>query len=303
MPRVHSRSFHLLEVSRPSARSCHASNMFRPCRSSRLRRFAPHRHPAGLLHPAADHGVRPVFSFEPSKPASRMANSELSPETPNPSERSPRLQPHRVTAAVALSPFHILRFSPPVRCRTGIDSLCTQPTSRLCSTAESVASSGVSTKTPLDAPMGFVPLGFQQIRPRGTPKRPRSNRRAVLLERSAARTMIRAERLPRRTWMRLVENQSHTPPSSRRLALGAIDQLQEPRGCLDSVGRWSLVASADRNTEKRHCGLHFASESRSGLAGWSARCDPCLAHATPERFMVVASLARRANGPVESARA
>ena len=70
MPCVHSRSPDLREVCQPSARSCHASSAFRPCRSSRLRRLSPPRHPAGLLHPAADHEVRPVFSFQPTFPAS-----------------------------------------------------------------------------------------------------------------------------------------------------------------------------------------------------------------------------------------
>jgi hypothetical protein len=133
--------------------------MFRPCRSSRLRRFAPHWHPAGLLHPAADHGVRTVFSLEQPVPASGTAYPELSPVTQYPSKLSPRLQPHRVTAAVALSSFHAPGFPKPVRCRTSVGRLGSRPTSRLCSTTESVAAPGVSTEAPLDAPLGLYPQG------------------------------------------------------------------------------------------------------------------------------------------------
>jgi hypothetical protein len=68
MPRVHSGSIGLRETSRPSVRSCHPPNAFRPCRSSRLRRFSPHRHLAGLLHPATGHGVRHVSSPGPLHP-------------------------------------------------------------------------------------------------------------------------------------------------------------------------------------------------------------------------------------------
>jgi hypothetical protein len=65
---VHSRSILPRGKVRPSARSCHLSSTFRPCRSSRLRRFSPHRHPAGMLQPAAGHGVRYVSGLFPSLP-------------------------------------------------------------------------------------------------------------------------------------------------------------------------------------------------------------------------------------------
>ena len=45
---------------RPSVSHCQTRHAFRPCRSSRLRRFAPHAASTGLLHPAASHGVRAV---------------------------------------------------------------------------------------------------------------------------------------------------------------------------------------------------------------------------------------------------
>jgi len=56
-------------VTQTSARDCHVPSVFRSCRSSRLQRFPPQpnrsedllvRQSAGLLHPAAGHGVHQV---------------------------------------------------------------------------------------------------------------------------------------------------------------------------------------------------------------------------------------------------
>jgi hypothetical protein len=76
--RVHSRSIPPRGRFRPSARSCQPSSSFRPCRSSRLRRFTPHRHPAGMLQPAAGHGVRYVSGLLPRFPRGGRPARDLS---------------------------------------------------------------------------------------------------------------------------------------------------------------------------------------------------------------------------------
>jgi hypothetical protein len=217
MPRVHSRPFDLQEIEWPLVRSCHPPDMFRPCRSYRLRRFSPHRHPAGLLHPATDHGVRPVFNSEPPSPASGHGRSGLSPGTQHPSELSPRLQPYRVTAAVAFSPFGA-------------------PWSRKRSVAE-------PDSIPLACrrPQGFAPQPSPLPRPVFPPGRrpmlpwasapPGSQRPVrVALRRGHVQTAeLSFPREGRSRWFERIavhegsgsaagRNQSHTPPSSRFLA-------------------------------------------------------------------------------------
>jgi hypothetical protein len=88
---VHSR--------RTGARGYHLSSAFRPCRSSRLRRFAPHNGIAGLLHPAADHGVRLVSSRPPTVADARPSSQAL-----HPSERFPLQQ--RLSPSPKIAPRH-----------------------------------------------------------------------------------------------------------------------------------------------------------------------------------------------------
>lgn len=65
------------------------------------------RIPAGLLHPAPDHGVRPVsgLSFDPRLTAPASASTPPRRRGSHPSELSPRQQPYRVTATLAFSSF------------------------------------------------------------------------------------------------------------------------------------------------------------------------------------------------------
>jgi hypothetical protein len=61
---------------------------------------------AGLLHPASDHEVRRVsVACRQHHPEAVLCESASSPRRSHPSKNSPRQQPYRVTAAVALLPF------------------------------------------------------------------------------------------------------------------------------------------------------------------------------------------------------
>jgi len=86
----------------PSSRFCTASTAF----SALI--LAPkleNRGVAGLLHPAADPGVRRV-SGHPLRPPLLVCRAPPSPRRVSyPSKDSPRLQPHHVTMAVAPLPF------------------------------------------------------------------------------------------------------------------------------------------------------------------------------------------------------
>ena len=142
---------------RPSARSCHRPRSFRPCRSSRLRRFSPHRRPAGLLHPAAGHGVRHVSSFVLHSAETKLQTT-LSPVTPHPSEPFPRPQPYRVATASYLLAVptglgtrcgakarHSRRWGPPADLKVFLRSRIR------CMHLD------VAAELQLDAPLGFVP--------------------------------------------------------------------------------------------------------------------------------------------------
>jgi hypothetical protein len=142
---------------RPSARSCQLPRSFRPCRSSRLRRFPPHRRSAGLLHPAAGHGVRHVSSLEVHSAETELQTT-LSSVAPHPSEPFPRPQPYRVTTACFLLAVptglgnrcdvqarHSRRWGPPADLKAFLRSRIR------------CMHLGVSAELQLDAPLGFVP--------------------------------------------------------------------------------------------------------------------------------------------------
>lgn len=98
--------------------------------------------------------------FRPSSARSANGTHALgsSPMAPDPSEPFPRLQPYRVTAAsylLAVPPGLCSRYP---RCRGHAITGSKQPTSRSCSTAESVAAPGVATTTSPDAPLGLSPF-------------------------------------------------------------------------------------------------------------------------------------------------
>lgn len=92
-PRVHSQA-----VSRPSIRDANLGHVpplpFLPASAS-----CSARAPAGLLHPAPDHGVRSVSGLLPRRRDEAPPARGPSPRPRHPSEPSPRRQPYRVTAA------------------------------------------------------------------------------------------------------------------------------------------------------------------------------------------------------------
>lgn len=98
---VHSRT-----VARPSVGRCHTPDSFRPCRSSRLRRFAP-RAPRRSVAPCTRSWGSVRFGPWSSNVASRHRRFPAPPRNraSHPSELSPRRPPYRVTAALALPLF------------------------------------------------------------------------------------------------------------------------------------------------------------------------------------------------------
>lgn len=134
--RVHSRT-----VSRPSVRRCHSPDSFRPCRSSRLRRFAP-RAPCRSVAPCTRSWGSVRFGPWSSSSPRGVVDSPAPPRNraSHPSELSPRRPPYRVTAALALPSFF-----PTSDCSVVIvafDRACS--TSGLCSADESVATMSVA---------------------------------------------------------------------------------------------------------------------------------------------------------------
>lgn len=133
----------------PSARRCLAKRV--PLMSSLTTSAAcSTNRPAGLLRPAADHGVRQVADFPccpAPAPPSRKMKERLQcrrgwsfPLAPYPTKRFPHWQPHCVTTAVALSPFGSLPLSRSTPLAGCLRSIGLGPaTSGLCSTSESVA--------------------------------------------------------------------------------------------------------------------------------------------------------------------
>jgi hypothetical protein len=127
---------------RPSARSCHAPNMFRPCRSSRLRRFTPldTQQVCCTLHPALGFATFPVcfLSF-----ARRLGAGGLPfPVAPHPSKLSPSQQVavrHRAPIPSRRC-FRRPASVPPVLPRLVPGLFPVHSTSGLCSVAKSVAS-------------------------------------------------------------------------------------------------------------------------------------------------------------------
>jgi hypothetical protein len=124
------------------------------------------RYLAGLLHPAADRGVRLVSFEEPDLPdhppppkrrtGDRPAWLSISPRRSRPSKLSPRRQPCRVTATSSLSSSGGCRAHPD-HPRTGGPSTGRRPppTSGLCSIGESVALRPCLHGRRLDAPLGL----------------------------------------------------------------------------------------------------------------------------------------------------
>ena len=134
----------------PSVSHCQMRHAFRPCRSSRLRRFAPHAASAGLLHPAASHGVRAVsvtISLQPHfcvrwSPVP-FPHSHLIPSEAFPSAAAGLCHHNRFLLAVASK----LCFQIPVARPQGFAPL--QSPLPLVVLANDCW---------LDAPLGFVPL-------------------------------------------------------------------------------------------------------------------------------------------------
>jgi hypothetical protein len=184
LSRVHSQQVDLVEISRPSARSCHLPSMFRPCRSSRLRRFTPHRHPAGLLHPAAGHGVRHVSGFEPPTFASEggCLDAILGDAIPSGAFPSTAAVPrHRGPYPHAVAP-HLGAPLSRVATRLG-HTAPWRSTSRSCSTAESVA--GIPALPPSRRPL--LPWAFNP--------RVGSDRRSIGVSRRSASGRLGSRRL------------------------------------------------------------------------------------------------------------
>ena len=133
----------------PSAECCQTPDIFRPCRSSRLRRLTPRT----ALQVCCT--LQPAMGFEPlpvRPPVDCVSTTDGPPRlsqarSSHPSKLSPPWKPHRVTATVAVSPSacspfpnHSPRphgFTPP-----GNPSLA----------------DSVSCVVQSDAPLGFVPL-------------------------------------------------------------------------------------------------------------------------------------------------
>jgi hypothetical protein len=116
---------------RPSVSHCQTRHAFRPCRSSRLRRFAPHAASTGLLHPAASHGVRVV-----------SATVSLQPHCCD--GWSPAVFPHSHLTPSEAFPFTSSRIVSPQpfpsrRCSRILFPVSARSTSRLFSTVKSVA--------------------------------------------------------------------------------------------------------------------------------------------------------------------
>jgi hypothetical protein len=169
---VHSRPPDLEEAVWSSARSCHPPDTFRPCRSSRLRRFPPHRHLAGLLRPAAGHGVRHVSSAEPLAQRVGLAAGAV-PDGASPFEAFPStaaVPRHRDRCPLAVLPrlpsqSSSIAAPDPVRVRLSVDLRALLRRRVRCS---------VPAFPPKRCPMlpwALVPLeGFGRRFPSGSPK-------------------------------------------------------------------------------------------------------------------------------------
>jgi hypothetical protein len=127
---------------RPSARSCQTPDAFRPCRSSRLRRFTPldTLQVYCTLHPAMGFAKFPVCYLPFAR--RRGAGGSPSPVALYPSECSPPLQAgarHRAPVpSRRCSGFLVV--GPPVLPRLAPRPSACRPTSGSCSAAKSVAS-------------------------------------------------------------------------------------------------------------------------------------------------------------------
>lgn len=121
---------------------------------------------AGLLRPAAGHGVRRVFCERAPKLRSCLRRSgrtsRSSRRRSHPPKSSPRLQPRRITAAVALLRLPSPRSHPlpagPLQIRKFRGFPWRQRTSGLFSVDESVATRVVSDALPPVPSMGLLPL-------------------------------------------------------------------------------------------------------------------------------------------------
>lgn len=134
--RVHSRT-----VARPSAERCHSLDSFRPCRSSRLRRFPP-RAPRRSVAPCTRSWGSVRFGPWSSISPRGVTDSPAPPRNraSHPSELSPRRPPYRVTAALALP-----LFCPASDRSVTVGARRRAPaTSGLCSADESVAAVDVA---------------------------------------------------------------------------------------------------------------------------------------------------------------
>jgi hypothetical protein len=157
---------------RPSARSCQTPDAFRPCRSSRLRRFTPldTLQVCCTLHPAMGFAMFPVC------PGSLPEGSGLGlafPTAPHPTELSPPQQVgarHRVPIpSRRCSRFPVV--GPPVLPRLAPRPSAVRSASGFCSTAKSVASS--SALPPAGCPMlpwAWSQAGSPMLLPAASPR-------------------------------------------------------------------------------------------------------------------------------------
>jgi len=125
------------------------SDIFRPCRSSRLRRFSPR---AALQVYCA---LQPAMGFEPfpTRPPFACVSTFVGPpclslaRSSHPSKLFPPWKPHRVTAAVAISP----------SLRSPFPGRVPRPHG-LAPPGTPLPTHTVSRTSQPDAPLGFVPL-------------------------------------------------------------------------------------------------------------------------------------------------
>jgi hypothetical protein len=127
---------------RPSARSCHAPSTFRPCRSSRLRRFTPldTQQVCCTLHPAMGFATFPVGFLSFARGLG--TRGWPSPVAPHPSKLSPSQQVaarHRASIPSRRCSWRPTS-GPPVLPRLGPGLFPVRSTSGPCSVAKSVAS-------------------------------------------------------------------------------------------------------------------------------------------------------------------
>jgi hypothetical protein len=166
----------------PSARACQHPSAFRPCRSTRLRRFAPLStlQVYCTLQPAM--GFARFRAAQGSVPSEEGASpSAAVPTGADPPEVFPRRQPLRVTAAVALPPLRRSCRSPSARVATCFRSAFASALDLRALLHQRVRCecARVAAGALLDPPMGFGPLQGTW-RAASCPASPRSGRARAL---------------------------------------------------------------------------------------------------------------------------